>query len=415
MNNDNIWRFLITGLYKFKLTIDEIERFLSSSFKILETLRATDFNFLQGLTDRSAVIILRRIKKRTRLSRLHAHTSLIFNDRYLSFLLWDVFDLSPKKILIISSYLQIPQELFTNLNTLIEKYENVYWVKEDITRYAFAFPLVCVADFFQHPWGSTFTPIKKEIRQETRLQLKTLEHFKTHYIETDGRSNIELWSGFKNFNFEDSSNYLQVNYKAPPAIIFKVDQDLNYFREGVIAASNRINKDRDLIQSLLTFNIFDDSDHSQWQLEYEPEGLPDINWSLKKFIKDRQRNFYSPRVKHATPLKTRTQTEHASPSEETRTPDISATYKEALISPPKKTRTPDISATYKEARTSHMNSAILKGSRVSLSKITEHNVCIKHRNLNRIINRAIFTESNSGVRFKNEKSQQRADYGDHPK
>ena len=87
------------------------------------------------------------------------------------------------------------------------------------------------------PWKDAFSPTQEETREEATKQLETLEYFWVYHLK-DG-SDVGLWDGNKDFRFKDPSNYLELRHKAPPAVLFREDQDYAYTKECVLKASNK--------------------------------------------------------------------------------------------------------------------------------------------------------------------------------
>ena len=90
-------------------------------------------------------------------------------------------------------------------------------------------PYGCVKDYKNHPWKEAFSPTEGETREEATKQLETLEYFRVYRLQD--RTRVGLWNGVKDFRSKDPSNYLEMNHKAPPAEVFREDQDSSYTRE----------------------------------------------------------------------------------------------------------------------------------------------------------------------------------------
>ena len=92
------------------------------------------------------------------------------------------------------------------------------------------------------------------------------------------RTRVGLWNGVKDFHFKDPSNYLEVSHKAPPAKVFRKDQDSSYTREEVQQVAGTTFGPRSHTLKSPTANLYEDLEHQRWHIEKGPGQLPEVNW-----------------------------------------------------------------------------------------------------------------------------------------
>lgn len=140
----------------------------------------------------------------------------------------------------------------------------------------------------------TFCPswiIRDEFTTDKSLKVRTCQillhlnrryqKFRLHHLKSP---QFGYWQGKKVFTLEYPGNYLQVNPKAPPAILFRPDQVPTYTRESVKSRpklGGGINK----VQSL-SEDLYHTLEAVKKQVRSDPRGLSDTNW--KKFLKTNQ-------------------------------------------------------------------------------------------------------------------------------
>ena len=84
-------------------------------------------------------------------------------------------------------------------------------VTTEATRYAFIPPLVCTADFQQHPWGRAFAPTRKRSLPGSATTIGNPRAFQS-ILYQNRRSEERRICGpdTKDFSFEDPLNFLQI-------------------------------------------------------------------------------------------------------------------------------------------------------------------------------------------------------------
>ena len=424
VDQGHIWRFPKTSNCHLRLPFERIRGALPSAARLLQIWELnTNISKVPDLSgDRSLIALEDSFESNTltylartwadKLSVLHSTVHLVPHERYLSSVIWSTLRLGTRIQVVEVRKAGIAAEDADKLVELVSKGENPYWGQSEVTRWTGVPPIVCAADYDDARWDlwrEAFTPSREETRLEAQRQLRTLENFKAYFVANVKPNLVGLWQGNKQISFEDPNNYCEVNHKAPPACVFRRDQDLSYSREAVEKSGGTKVDSHERLSS----NVYADIDQQRWNVEYGPGSLPNRDWNqdLADFVarpENLQAPSNNPKVQAAarqtpdppgySPISSIT-----SETWDTLLTEVEYALKTAenASRPPSKMAVPTDST------------ATPQGSLINLSMISDQDVTIFHRDPEGQINRQVFNGQNAGAIFRAE-GHTRVDYAAHP-
>lgn len=196
-------------------------------------------------------------------SRLHQTNWLIPNERYLGSILWKILDRTARQKVIDEARLAplIADKLKYLLNSANVYDENPYYAAEDVSRYQIAPPICRPIDYIAyHPWSELWNPDRRDTWFKAKEILEA--RFKAQDLNKHQRGLLGGWA--------------DEQHCAPPAIVFRSNQDPNWTREAVESGeieSNQVNLED------LQLSVFDAADAAIHRRTWGT-GLPrGIDWA----------------------------------------------------------------------------------------------------------------------------------------